>query len=180
MDSLLFCIFILLQVRPICKMGCFIRKSPKDWRRCPWKWVLKSGIINMLGKRKPQRRFPARWMKSPRWRLFVFYGSDRYKFQCASFRRFRPIGRFVYSAAHPLLRYGKHPPGIWEGVWVLSSRNPGSSWPGWGGGACGWPCFRSGGSVHGSRRRSGPPLPGCGCGRRTCRSACAARPLPAR
>ena len=62
----------------------------------------------------------------------------------------------------------------------ISSRNPGSFWLCWDGGASGWPCFRSGGYALWSRRRSGPPLPGCGSGRRTCRSASAARRLPAR
>ena len=62
----------------------------------------------------------------------------------------------------------------------LSSRNPGFFLPGWGAAASGWPCFRSGGSALSSRRRSGPPLPGCGSGRRTYRSASAARRLPAR
>ena len=61
----------------------------------------------------------------------------------------------------------------------LSSRNPGSFLRGWGGAASGWPCFRSGGSALSLRRRSGPPLPGCGSGRRTYRSASAARLLPA-
>ena len=63
---------------------------------------------------------------------------------------------------------------------ALSSRNPGSFLPGWGGAASGWLCFRSGGSALLSRRRSGPPLPGCGSGRRTYRSASAVRRLPAR
>ena len=66
------------------------------------------------------------------------------------------------------------------GKTVFSSRNPGSSLRGWGGAASGWPCFQSGGSALLSRRRSGPPLPGCGSGRRTYRSASAARRLPAR
>ena len=67
-----------------------------------------------------------------------------------------------------------------RGKTILSSRNPGSFLPGWGAAASGWPCFRSGGSALSSRRRSGPPLPGCGSGRRTYRSASAARRLPAR
>ena len=67
-----------------------------------------------------------------------------------------------------------------RGETILSSRNPGSFLPGWGAAASGWLCFRSGGSVLSSRRRSGPPLPGCGSGRRTYRSASAARRLPAR
>ena len=67
-----------------------------------------------------------------------------------------------------------------RGKSILSSRNPGSFLPGWGGEASGWLCFRSGGSALSSRRRSGPPLPGCGSGRRTYRSASAARRLPAR
>ena len=66
------------------------------------------------------------------------------------------------------------------GKTILSSRNPGSFLPGWGAAASGWPCFRSDGSALSSRRRSGPPLPGCGSGRRTYRSASAARRLPAR
>ena len=67
-----------------------------------------------------------------------------------------------------------------RGETILSSRNPGSFLHGWGGAASGWPCFRSGGSALSSRRRSGPPLPGCGSGRRTYRSASAVRRLPAR
>ena len=67
-----------------------------------------------------------------------------------------------------------------RGQTMFSSRNPGSFLPGWGAAASGWPCFRSGGSALSSRRRSGPPLPGCGSGRRTYRSASAARRLPAR
>ena len=67
-----------------------------------------------------------------------------------------------------------------RGETILSNRNPGSFVPGWGAAASGWPCFRSGGFALSSRRRSGPPLPGCGSGRRTYRSASAAHRLPAR
>ena len=85
------------------------------------------------------------------------------------------------SPVHPLQAgEGKPPCTVWHRGADLSSRNPGSFLPGWGGAASGWPCFRSGGSALLSRRRSGPPLPGCGSGRRTYRSASAAHRLPAR
>ena len=63
---------------------------------------------------------------------------------------------------------------------AITNRSRGFFWLGWGGGVCGWLCFQSGGSVPGLRRKSGPLLPGCGCGRRTYRSASAARRPPAR
>ena len=63
---------------------------------------------------------------------------------------------------------------------AITNRSRGFFWLGWGGGVCGWLCFQSGGSVPGLRRKSDPLLPGYGCGRRTCRSASAARRPPAR
>ena len=36
-----------------------------------------------------------------------------------------------------------------QAVCLISSRNRGSSWRGWDGAACGWPCSRSGGYAHG-------------------------------
>ena len=143
--------------------GMFHKKKPQRLEEMPMERCFKKWYNKYVGQKETARRFLARWTKLPWWRLFCFL-------------RLRSVQIPEYN-----LRETENTlPAFGRVFGVFSSRNPGSSWPGWGGGVCGWPCFRSGGSVHGSRRRSGPPLPGCGCGRRTCRSACAARPLPAR
>ena len=73
-------------------------------------------------------------------------------------------------------------PAYWytPGAALIKRRSRGFSWLCWDGAASEWPCSQSGESVPGSRRKSDPLLPGCGCARRTYQSASAARPPLAR
>ena len=66
------------------------------------------------------------------------------------------------------------------GASLIKHRSRGFSWLCWDGAASEWPCSQSGESVPGSRRKSDPLLPGCGCVHRTYQSASAAHRLPAR
>ena len=92
------------------------------------------------------------------------------KLPCASgFFRKNVTGR----VREPTYRYT-------PGAALIKRRSRGFSWLCWDGAASEWPCSQSGESVPGSRRKSDPLLPGCGCVRRTYQSASAAHRLPAR
>lgn len=66
------------------------------------------------------------------------------------------------------------------GASLIKHRSRGFSWLCWDGAASEWPCSQSGESVPGSRRKSDPLLPGCGCVHRTYQSASATHPPLAR
>ena len=92
------------------------------------------------------------------------------KLPCASgFFRKNVTGR----VREPTYRYT-------PGASLIKRRSRGFSWLCWDGAASEWPCSQSGESVPGSRRKSDPLLPGCGCVRRTYQSASAVHRLPAR